>query len=190
MGRSPSRHRSAVQPADKSAQAAPGTLLRAAVFDASGCYRYTLTRRWAPGGDSVAFVLLNPSTADAERDDPTIRRCMGFARDWGFAALEVVNLFAWRVTQPAGLRRAPDPVGPENDAHLLRVTQAARRVVLAWGIHGALGGRDAAVCALLASAVRRLECLGVTQGGHPRHVLYLPRDTRPVVYRPGAWGGR
>lgn len=161
---------------------APPPLERAAVFDGSGRYRYALTRRWASGGRTAAFVLLNPSTADAQRDDPTIRRCMGFARAWGFAALEVVNLFAWRATRPQALRQAAAPVGPENDAHLLRAARGAGRVVLAWGIHGALDGRAAAVCALLAGAGLRPRCLGHTRNGQPRHVLYLPRDAPCVPY--------
>jgi hypothetical protein len=163
----------------------PPPVLRSAVFDRSGRYRYALERRWAPGGERVAFVLLNPSSADAERDDPTIRRCMGFARAWGCAALEVVNLFAWRATRPAELRRAGAPVGARNDAHLLRAARAASRVVLAWGMHGELAGRGAAVQRLLAEAGASLHCLGYTQGGQPRHVLYLPRATplRPCLPR-------
>lgn len=157
---------------------------REAAFDASGRYRYALTRRWAPGGAQVTFVLLNPSTADATRDDPTIRRCMGFARAWDHTALEVVNLFAWRATRPAELRRAPAPVGEENDTYLLRAVRRAARVVLAWGIHGALAGRDAAVCELLRRAGVQAECLGVTQAGQPRHVLYLPRDAQPLPFPP------
>jgi hypothetical protein len=165
--------------------APPGLELveRGAVFDRSGRYRYRLTRRWAPDGATVAFVLLNPSTADAARDDPTIRRCIGFARDWGYAALEVVNLFAWRATEPAALHRAEAPVGPRNDAHLLRAAREAQRVVLAWGVHGALAGRDRAVLALLAPLGERLVCLGRTRAGQPRHVLYLP-----AAARPRAWG--
>jgi hypothetical protein len=163
---------------------APAAVWRGAVFDAGGRYRYALTRRWAAGGAAVAFVLLNPSAADAERDDPTIRRCMGFARAWGCAALEVVNLFAWRATRPAMLRQAPDPVGLDNDAHLLRAARGAQRVVLAWGAHGDLGGRDAAVLALLERSGIRAHCLGVTLGGQPRHVLYLPRETGLQRYAP------
>lgn len=166
------------QPAGAIAQA----MERGAVFDRTGRYRYALTRRWAAEGPPVLFVLLNPSTADAERDDPTIRRCIGFARDWGHGAVEVANLFAWRATRPADLRRAPAPVGPRNDRHLLAAAGRAARIVLAWGVHGALHGRDAAVLALLRREGHALECLGVTGGGQPRHVLYLPRDTAPRPY--------
>jgi hypothetical protein len=180
----PPRHAAAQRPLPSDVEPLQA-LVRSAVFDASGRYRYSLKRRWAPGGESVAFVLLNPSTADAERDDPTIRRCMGFARDWGYASLEVVNLFAWRATHPESLRLCPEPVGPQNDACLLAAARRAARTVLAWGVHGALYGRDHDVCALLAQEALRLDCLGTTRGGHPRHVLYLPRDARPAAFAPG-----
>ncbi len=156
---------------------------RGAAFDADGRYRYRLTRRWRDGRGRVVFVLLNPSTADARVDDPTIRRCMGFARRWRHRELEVVNLFAYRATRPAALRAAPHPVGPENDAYLLQAVRRAQRVVLAWGIHGRFGGRDAEVLALLAPFANRLQCLGRTQGGHPRHVLYLRNNVLPEAYR-------
>ena len=111
-----------------------------AVFDPTGAYRYTLTRSWPDGRGRVAFVLLNPSTADSERNDPTIRRCIGFARHWGFGALEVVNLFAYRTPHPAALRMAPDPVGRDNDRHLLAAFGRAELLVTAWGVHGAWRG--------------------------------------------------
>ena len=152
-----------------------------ALFDDSGRYRYRLGRRWADGGPAIAFVMLNPSTADAERDDPTIRRCAGFARAWGFAGMEVVNLFALRATDPARLRRARDPVGPGNDRHIAAAAGGADVVLLAWGNCGALRGRDRQVVALLAGL--RPACLGVTQSGQPRHPLYLPRATRRRPFR-------
>jgi hypothetical protein len=162
---------------------APSALLaRRALFDPTGRYRYALERRWAPGGRRLAFILLNPSTADGERDDPTVRRCIGFARRWGFSSLEVVNLFALRATQPAALRGAADPVGPENDGHLLAAAGRADRVVLAWGIHGKWRGREGEVLRLLRESRRGLSCLGLTREGHPRHVLYLPALARPVPF--------
>jgi hypothetical protein len=153
---------------------------RNAVFDTSGRYRYSLTRRWAHGGQRAAFVLLNPSTADAARDDPTIRRCISFARSWRYNELEVVNLFAFRATLPRDLRQARNPVGPDNDAFLLRAVDAAHLVLLAWGIHGTLAGRAAQALALMKG--RDLRCLGETRDGHPRHVLYLPKHLEPVAF--------
>ena len=155
----------------------PAAPASGALFDATRRYRYLLWRRWAEAGAVVVFVMLNPSTADAERDDPTIRRCGGFARAWGFAAMTVVNLFALRATDPARLRRARDPIGCDNDRHIAAAAAAGDALVLAWGAHGGLGGRDRAVLALVAD--RRPECLGVTRAGQPRHPLYLPRATRP-----------
>ena len=164
------------------------TVLDGAVFDPTGAYRYTLTRSWPDGRGRVAFVLLNPSTADSERDDPTIRRCIGFARHWGFGALEVVNLFAYRTPHPAALRMAPDPVGPDNDRHLLAAFGRAELLVTAWGVHGAWRGRGREVARLLLargkSLGKSLHCLGLTKGGFPRHVLYLERSRRPRPYRP------
>jgi hypothetical protein len=148
-----------------------------------GPYRYLLWRRWADAA-SLLFVMLNPSTADAERDDPTIRRCVGFARAWGFGGVEVVNLFAWRATYPGELRRARDPVGPHNDGVILAAAARNQAVLAAWGNHGALGARDRQVAALLAPF--RPRSLGaLTAGGAPRHPLYVRAavTTRPLPAR-------
>ncbi|MFN8498399.1 MAG: DUF1643 domain-containing protein [Anaerolineae bacterium] len=153
---------------------------RGALFDDSGLYRYRLWRIWGAGA-AVAFVMLNPSTADGARDDPTIRRCMGLARAWGYGRLEVVNLFAYRSPSPEALRRVSDPVGPDNDRYLGEAAGAAL-VVVAWGNDGALLGRDRAALAALADG--RLHCLGVTLRGQPRHPLYVRGDTVPL-----AWDG-
>lgn len=158
---------------------------RCAVFDRTGLYRYSLGRRWDPDLPKVVFVMLNPSTADAHHDDATIRRCIALARAWGCGALDVVNLFAYRTPRPAILRRVADPVGPDNDAYLVRASRRAQLVVAAWGHHGTLLGRDRAARALLTATGRSaVYCLGTTQGGQPRHPLYLPRDTRPVPWLP------
>ena len=147
-----------------------------------GAYRYALGRRWAPG-PGIAFVLLNPSRADAEASDPTLARCAARARRLGFGALRVVNLFGWRSPDPAALRTVPDPVGPGNDAALLRAADWAGAVLCGWGGGGALGGRDATVLRLLGR--RRLWHLGLTAGGQPRHPLYLRNDVAPQVWRRG-----
>lgn len=162
---------------------APAPRVRgAAVFDPTGRFRYSLTRSWDPARPRVAFVLLNPNRADAARDDPTIRRCVGFARSWGYGSLAVVNLFAYRARHFAKVRAAPDPVGPENDAHIGAAARTADLVVLAWGAHGAFRGRDLEVRALLAG--RRTRALGHTRAGHPAHPLYLSKLRRPVSVRP------
>ena len=161
---------------------------RAAIFDGSGQFRYSLLRRWSGGTGRVAMILLNPSTAGATRDDPTLRRCIGFAQRWGFASLEVVNLFAYRATRPQQLRRAADPVGPENDGHLVRAARNAGAVVAAWGVHGVLAGRNETVLGMLAELGFSLLCLGMTKTGHPRHTLYLPGSTPLIPFPPEAPG--
>ena len=145
-----------------------------------GRYRYALARRWG-SGPGMAFVLLNPSRADAEASDPTLARCVARARALGFGAVRVVNLFAWRSPDPAALRAAPDPVGPETDAALLRTAAWARVVLCGWGAGGVLSGRDAAVRRLLGR--RRLWHLGLTAGGQPRHPLYVRNEVVPQLWR-------
>lgn len=153
---------------------------RDALFDSSGVYRYRLSRVWALDGRAVVFVMLNASTADATRDDPTIRRCIGLARAWGYGRLEVVNLFAYRSPSPDALLAVDDPVGPDNDDYLRQAAADAALVVAAWGNVGALRGRDRAVLEMLAR--RPLHCLGVTLRGQPRHPLYVRGDTLPSVW--------
>jgi hypothetical protein len=128
----------------------------------------------------VAFIGLNPSTADESRDDPTIRRCIGFARRWGFARLEVLNLFAFRATKPTALLSADDPVGPENDLAIAGVLRSADLVVCAWGAFPS-SARAADVLRLIAAP----QCLGTTKNGSPRHPLYVRSGTDPVPYFAG-----
>lgn len=151
---------------------------RSAVISDCGVYRYRLSRWWDEGFRAV-FVMLNPSTADAEQDDPTIRRCIGFAKAWKCAGLEVVNLFALRSTDPMALTTYPDPIGPENDKAIRDAIHAPSVVVAAWGVHGRLRGRGVQVRALVGNS---LYCLGLTRSGHPRHPLYVKADTKPMPY--------
>jgi len=144
---------------------------RLAVLDQSRAYRYLLEWRWAAAAPMV-FIMLNPSVADAMRNDPTIRRCAGFARRERCGGLVVANLFALRSPRPAALAHHPDPVGPDNDRILCAAVGRGAPVVAAWGSLGTLHGRDRAVTALLAT--QRLYCLGLTSLGHPRHPLYTP----------------
>jgi hypothetical protein len=150
-------------------------------FSADGRYRYRLGRRWGRGS-VVRFVMLNPSTAGAEADDPTVRRCVGLARSWGYAAIEVLNLYAFCATRPDDLARAADPVGPDNDSYLRHGVSrwTPKLIIAAWGVH-ARPERAAEVLGLLAG--RRIHCLGRTRDGHPRHPLYVPAATRPRVFR-------
>lgn len=159
-----------------------GAVLGRAVFDSTQRYRFLLTRSTGTGSDRLAFVLLNPSTADAMRNDPTIRRCIGYARRWGFGRLEIVNIFAFRTTFPRELFIDDDPVGPGNDAWIRRVCRRADRVVAAWGGHGARLNRSTRIAELLADI--EAWCLGTTVAGEPRHPLYLRADQPLVRYEP------
>lgn len=146
-----------------------------ATFSPNRLYRYDLWRMWLGGEGYAMFVGLNPSTADETQDDPTIRRCIGFARAWGYAGLCMTNLFAFRATKPEEMKRAPDPVGPSNNATLLRHARGAGVVVAAWGAHGVFGKRDYWVREMLGN----LHYLRLTKDGHPGHPLYLPKTLVP-----------
>lgn len=149
-----------------------------------GVYRYRLLRRWEREGEVLRWIMLNPSTADASLDDPTIRRCMGFARDWGYSGIVVHNLYALRATDPRELRSHPDPVGPVNDSYI-----AGWRVptICAWGAHANDGrpGRATQVLSLLHRIDVVPMCLGRTKAGHPKHPLYLPKTAEPIRLEAG-----
>lgn len=132
-------------------------------------YRYTLVRAWDDSRPTVMFVGLNPSTADAKINDPTVRRCIGFARRWGFGKLVLTNLFAFRSTDPSLLKDIDDPIGPDNDHWIAESSRTADLTVVAWGIHGRLRDRDQEVL----SQLKEPHCLGTTKSGAPRHPLYL-----------------
>ena len=141
-----------------------------AVISDDGVYRYFLARRWQDRGKCVAFIGLNPSIADATQDDPTIRRCVGFAKAWGGSTLMMVNLFGLRSTSPLALRSAADPIGPANDSWLDKVVAHADLVVAAWGNHGGLLNRSDEVRLRFRG---RLQALDVTKSGMPKHPLYV-----------------
>ena len=119
------------------------------IFSPCRTYRYALWREWIGGDGYVMFIGLNPSTADETQDDPTIRRCIAFAKAWGYGGLSMTNLFAFRATDPKKMKAVADPIGPENDAHLLRLARDAGVIVAAWGANGTHRGRDADVRELL-----------------------------------------
>jgi len=156
-----------------------------AYFSPCGQYRYTLHRRWDATLPTLVWIMLNPSTADAQTDDRTIRRCIGFARGWRYGGIGVVNLFAFRATDPANLpANADQAIGPDNDRHIARAAAAAT-VMCAWGVRGSQFGRDQQVLRLLAAAgCASVLTLGTTKAGHPRHPLYVPGDVLPTKYVP------
>lgn len=153
---------------------------RFAMISPDGLYRYWLGRRWTEGPHMV-FIMLNPSTADGRQDDPTIRRCMGFARREGCGAIEVINLYALRATKPIHLLDHPDPEGPDNCltwAQTLypdgRGGSGPKAVVAAWG---AFDDPDVPESKALRGCSAELMCLGTTKEGKPRHPLYVKGDT-------------
>ncbi|MGA7935930.1 MAG: DUF1643 domain-containing protein [Kovacikia sp.] len=151
-----------------------------AILDPTKTYRYSLWREWDSRAPRVGFVMLNPSRADASVDDPTLRRCLGFARSWGYGSLEVVNLFAYRTPNPYELCQVADPIGIENDFYLASLNQRVQQIILAWGNWGTLYNRNQAAIALLAT--QEVYCLGLTKLGNVKHPLYLKRDTKPVAF--------
>lgn len=160
-----------------------------AVFSGDRAYRYLLTRRWGRG-PTMTWLMLNPSTADAFRDDPTVLRCQRRAvlRQWrgiAFGGIAVVNLFALRSTDPAVLRTHPDPAGPGNDACLRAFCRPGDTVVAAWGSYGTLHGRGAGVAAMLTGAGVSPLCLGTTASGQPRHPGRLAYGEPLVPWLPG-----
>lgn len=156
-----------------------------AIISACGTYRYVLTRRVGPEDKTAFFIMLNPSTADARTNDKTIRRCMGFTRRWGCGRLVVLNLFAFRATDPAELKQAADPVGPQNKAWFEKILSSRGEgpVVCAWGAYGSLLGQDKVVLGRLDELGVKPKALGVTRAGHPRHPLYLPNEAALQEFR-------
>jgi len=155
---------------------------KSAILDATKKYRYVLGRQWGEDPKNmVNFVLLNPSIADDKVDDPTVKACVEFARRWGFDALVMTNLFAYRATDPRDMRSCEVPQGPNNDAYIEHVAKSAKRVIAAWGTHGTHCGRDQEVLKIL-RGVSKVYCLDVTKSGQPKHPLYIKRSTEPKIF--------
>ena len=162
------------------------------IFSEDRIYRFTLWRDWTNDsleleeregnntGKFIMFIGLNPSTADETKDDPTIRRCIGFAKRWGYGALCMTNLFAFRATNPKDMIRHAEPVGIGNGSHLIEVAQSAGECVAAWGKHGRHNHRDSDVITLfeISGLASKLRCLGVNSDGTPKHPLYLRGDAK------------
>ena len=146
-----------------------------------GDYRYLLWREWDSSNKTVTFIMLNPSRADAEINDPTITRCINFSKSWGYGRLEVVNLFAYRTPKPSLLKQAVKPIGRDNDRHIIESVERSNRVILAWGNHGTWRKQDLYTLELLKN-FNHLYSLGVTKKGCPRHPLYLRSTIKPQIY--------
>jgi len=156
--------------------------MNGAIVSDDGRYRYRLWREYDGGSGSVTFVMLNPSSADAAHDDPTIRRCIGFSRMWNVQRLDVVNLFAWRATDPRELSRVSEPVGPENDEHILDACRTAELVICAWGSRSFARRRAQDVARMLRGSGIPLRCLRRSRNGGPWHPLYIPYRTKPISF--------
>ena len=157
-----------------------GDAASVAVYSACLRYRYGLTRVWQKDAPRASFVMLNPSTATEYQNDPTVERCERRARTQGYGAFSVTNIFAFRATDPRIMRAEADPVGPGNDAAILQAASWADTVICAWGTHGAHLGRGAFVEKMLRRSDRPMMHLGLTQGGHPRHPLYVGYAQPPM----------
>jgi hypothetical protein len=165
--------------------------MRDADISKCSCYRYSLTRLWrtAPSnkgtvadGPLATWIMLNPSTADAVEDDPTIRRCRSFSEREGCAGMIVYNLFAIRSPSPQALALVLNPIGPRNDEVLRKAVEDADLIVCAWGSHGTLHSRGATVSQLLRDTGHPLHCLGINSDGSPKHPLYLSSNTSLVKW--------
>ena len=158
--------------------------MHSASFSPDRRYRYWLESKLERGDGVCMFLMLNPSTADETKSDPTVTRCKGFARGWGYGSLWVCNLFALRSPDPDALRESHDPTGPENDGQILKCARNADRIVCAWGNHGMHHGRGERVLRMLdADGLSGRMChLGLTGKDQPRHPLYLKASTRPVRF--------
>lgn len=150
---------------------------RSAVISACQQYRYELSRQWGDNDNYVLFVGLNPSTADGEIEDSTMRRCIDFAKSWGFDGLKMANLFAYRETEPKVMKLASQPIGNENDGTLMKLANNATLIVFCWGNHGSHMGRDKIVSDMLACHAGKIKCFGKNKSGQPSHPLYLPKST-------------
>jgi hypothetical protein len=156
-----------------------------ATFSDCGLFRYDLTRRWR-SGETVVWLMLNPSTATAETDDATIRKCIEFSRRFGFGGLVILNLFAFRSRHPSVMRSAADPIGPLNDEFIERHARAAGSVICAWGSHGRFKHRDEQVTLMLRKHKVTLDCLHFLKDGSPGHPLMLSYD-RPIARYIPTW---
>lgn len=155
---------------------------RQCLFSPDRAYRFRLDIAWDDSLPAINFIMLNPSVANEEANDPTVERCFRRALRWGYGRLIVTNLFALVSTDPIGLHQVDDPIGADNDGHIMKAASEASMVICAWGAHGNLGGRSRIVCDVLRLIGKPLHYLRM--GKHePFHPLYLRYDEKPVLWR-------
>lgn len=164
---------------DKSVTPLPFEPLTGAAFSEDRVYRYLLWRRWHETKPTCLFLLLNPSTADEIKNDPTVERCERYAKSWGYGRLIVANLFAFRATDPKKLKWALDPIGPDNNAWIQKAREMSDLCICGWGVNGTLYGRGMIVQNAL-KELGPLHCLKKTKDGHCSHPLYLKKSLTPV----------
>lgn len=148
---------------------------KSAIISECKKYRYEIRRIWDESKPWVLFICLNPSTADGQKDDQTLRRCISYARRWGYGGVVIANLFAYRATDSSELYTVDDPVGPDNDYYLKSLTTQTAEIVCAWGNEGGYKNRDSEVLQLLTEP----KCLIKLKSGNPGHPLYLRKDLNP-----------
>ena len=149
-----------------------------ATFSDCRKYRYALSRTWNGKKKTILFIGLNPSTANEKIDDPTIRRCINYAQNWGYGSLLMVNLFAYRATMPSELKNVKNPIGNDNDLQIIELSKKADIAVAAWGNEGTLLNRDKEVKKILPN----LMCLKINKSGQPSHPLYQKKDLKLIKY--------
>lgn len=145
-------------------------------FSDDKLYRYSFQCVWGAGEKSIMFVGLNPSMSEGL--NPTLTRCINFAKQWGYDSCYILNLFAYRAKTPALLRQTSAPIGEDNDKWLLETAQKVDKIIFAWGTHGDFLNRDAEVIALLPEAF----CLETTKNGFPKHPLYVKSNIQPSIF--------
>jgi hypothetical protein len=151
-----------------------------AVFSPCEKYRYLLWRTWDCTLPKAVFIGLNPSTATATTDDPTVAKCQRHAKIWGgYGGIFMLNIFAYRATDPKVMKQQTEPVGPDNDEWIKYITKDAPLIIAKWGNHGAHLGRSTEVCFYL----KNLSCLKIAKTGEPMHLLYLPYTTKVIPYK-------
>lgn len=156
---------------------------KGAVFSPYRQYRYLLWRHWQMEERKLAIIGLNPSTADEDNDDPTIRRCIDFANRWGFGGIYMLNMFAYRATDPKKMMAAAEPVGSDNRSTIEKILCENPIVLCAWGVHGTYRNQDIEVMHWLDRPGIKPLCLGRTKNHQPRHPLYIQKNVIPVVYK-------
>jgi hypothetical protein len=150
-------------------------MIKTAILSSDNIYRYELSRIWDDEKPKILFIMLNPSTADEFVEDPTIRRIVNYAKDWGYGGVYVGNLYAFRSTDPKGLNSAEDPVGPENITHIQTLIGLVDKVVYAWG-------NERKEPEWLKKIVTNPYCIDISKKRIPKHPLYLKKCLTPQLY--------